>query len=151
MPQHRHTDARLPNDAKGGTGRLTVLREFEEVAGPVEEVGGFLVLVAEEAPSGELLIGLLLKIVPATLVVAHFSLSPAAAVRGHGCVARVAFATDRWRCRGGRWCGAVQSANCCDRAPGAAFLLGCGLRAGSGTGQVRYAPELVGTWVPPGP
>ena len=58
-----------------GGGGLTVLGELEEVAGLVEEVGGILVLVAEEAPARELLIGLLLEIVPPRLVVPHPSRS----------------------------------------------------------------------------
>jgi hypothetical protein len=50
---------------------LTVLGELEGVGGLVEEVGGVLVLGAEESPSGQLLVCLLLKVVPARLVVTH--------------------------------------------------------------------------------
>lgn len=52
-------------------GGLTILGELEEVAGLVEEVGGILVLVTEEAPAGEFLLRFLLEVVPASLVVAH--------------------------------------------------------------------------------
>ena len=76
-----------------GGGGLTVLGELEEDAGLVEEVGGILVLVAEEAPARELLIGLLLEIVPPRLVVPHPSRS-FSLLRCGVPVARAA--TDRW-------------------------------------------------------
>jgi len=60
--------------ARGGSaqpGALTVLGELEGVSSLVEEVGGVLVLGAEDAPARELLLRLLLEVVPTSLVVAH--------------------------------------------------------------------------------
>ena len=55
----------------GQPGALTVLGELEGVRSLVEEVGGVLVLGAEEAPARELLLRLLLEVVTARLVITH--------------------------------------------------------------------------------
>jgi len=55
----------------GQPGALTVLGELEGVRSLVEEVGGVLVLGAEESPARELLPRLLLEVVTASLVITH--------------------------------------------------------------------------------
>jgi hypothetical protein len=55
----------------GHPGALTVLGELEGVRSLVEEVGGVLVLGAEEAPARELLLRLLLEVITARLVITH--------------------------------------------------------------------------------
>lgn len=55
----------------GQPGALTVLGELEGVRSLVEEVGGVLVLGAEEAPAREFLLRLLLEVVTASLVITH--------------------------------------------------------------------------------
>lgn len=91
-----------------GVGGLTVLGELEGVGPLVEEVGGVLVLGAEDPPPGELLLRLLLEVIPAGLVVPHrlrLRAPPCASPGGEETTTttttRRRFASSRWEGRSG--------------------------------------------------